>query len=223
MSSSVRSLFSEKGGIFTFLAVLYATALVVSNIIAGKLWAAPAGLIFTTGVWLFPIVYIIGDVVPEVYGLAKARQMILLGFLANVFAVAFFMLSLSLPYPPFWSNQEAFQAVLGFTPRLLIASFAGYLVGTNANAAMMVYVKKLTGGKYLWVRTISSTVVGETLDTAIFATIAFWGGMPSAALVNLIVSMAIFKITYEVVATPLTYLVVNRVKKAEESIHELAL
>ncbi len=201
--------------LFTALAGLFCVALIVSNIIAGKLWAAPLGLIFTPGVLLFPVGYIIGDVVPEVYGLAAARKVIMLGFVTNLIAVFFYYVCLWLPAPVFWTNQEAFTTVLSSTPRLLAASFAGYLVGSNVNAYIMVWVKKLTGSKWLWVRTISSTIVGETLDTAFFATIAFFGTMPNDALVTLILSMAGFKILYEALATPLTYAVVNWVKAQE--------
>lgn len=201
--------------VFTILIAFYSVALVVSNIIAGKLWQAPAGLIFTTGVWLFPVVYIIGDVIPEVYGLKAAQKSIWLGFALNLIAVFFFLLCIKLPAPVFWQNQSAFEIVLGFTPRLLLASFVGYLIGSNANAFVMVWIKKLTNSKFLWIRTISSTVVGESLDTLFFAGIAFWGAMPFPALQSLILSMATFKIVYEIVATPLTYIVVNYVKKLE--------
>lgn len=201
--------------LLVILAVLFCVALIVSNIIAGKLYAAPFGIVLTTAVWLFPIVYIIGDVVPEVYGLSTARRVIWLGFAANLFAVLFFLLCLRLPYPPFWQNQNAFEIVLGFTPRLLIASFIAYLVGTNANAWIMVWMKKLTSGRWLWTRTISSTIVGEGLDSTLFILIAFYGVVPAVALPSMILAQAVFKISYEVIATPLTYLVIGQVKKLE--------
>ena len=201
--------------VFSTLAVLFAVALVVSNIIANKLWAAPFNLVLPTAVFLFPIVYIIGDVVPEVYGLAAARRMIWLGFAANAFAVVFFFICLKLPYPVFWEGQSAFETVLGSTPRLLLASFAGYLVGTNANAAVLVLIKKLTGGKYLWMRTIGSTIVGETLDSMLFITIAFFGAMPVNVLIGMVFAQAAFKTIYEALATPLTYAVVAWVKRLE--------
>lgn len=197
------------------LAVVFVTCLIVANIIAGKLITLPGGIILTAGVICFPIVYIVGDVVPEVYGLKVARRVIMLGFMANLMAVALFLVTLILPYPPFWQGQESFQVVLGFTPRLLLASFIAYLIGTNANAWVMVRVKKLTGERFLWVRTISSTIVGEGLDSLVFMTIAFVGTMPIAALPNLIIAQAVFKITYEVVATPLTYWVIGIVKRRE--------
>ncbi len=202
-------------GLLMVLAVLFCTSLIVSNIIAGKLYAAPLNLVLTAGVWLFPIVYIIGDVVPEVYGLKVARKIIWLGFAANLYAVVFFILTLKLPFPPFFQGQEAFNVVLGFTPRLLVASFIAYLIGTNVNAWMLVMVKRLTGKRFLWMRTISSTIVGEGLDSLVFILIAFYGIVPAAGLPMMILGQAGFKICYEIIATPLTYLVVNWVKKIE--------
>jgi queuosine precursor transporter len=202
--------------LFVLLAVLFSVSLVVSNIIAGKLWATPlVGVTLTAGVWLFPIVYIIGDVVPECYGLKAARKLILIGFAANLFAVAFFALTLWLPAPVFFQNQPAFEAVLGFTPRLLLASFIAYLAGTNANAWVLVQVKKLTRARWLWMRTISSTIVGESIDSALFISIAFWGVVPLEILPGMIAAQALFKIGYEVLATPLTYAVVGLVKRHE--------
>jgi len=201
--------------LFTVLTALFCVALLVSNIIAGKLWAAPGGPVLPVAVWLFPIVYILGDVIPEVYGLKAARQVIALGFCLNLMAVLFFYLCLALPAPDFWKNQQAFETVLGFTPRLLVASFVGYLVGTNANAWTLVLIKRGTGGKWLWMRTIGSTIVGETLDSALFITIAFWGTVPGGTIPIMILWQASFKIIYEAIATPLTYVVVNWVRRIE--------
>jgi len=201
--------------ILPLLTVLYAVALVVSNIVAGKLWDPQIGLIFTAGELLFPLVYIIGDVVPEVYGLKVARKIIWIGFLSNLFAVGYFFIALALPYPPFWQNQEAFQIVLGFTPRLLLASFVAYLAGSNVNAWVLVIIKKKTGPKLLWVRTITSTIFGEGVDSILFTTIAFWGVVPTDVLYVMIGSQWAFKTLYEILVTPFTYLAVNYVKKVE--------
>lgn len=196
------------------LATIFTVSLIVANIIAGKLISI-FGLTLTAGVICFPLVYIVGDVVPEVYGLARARKIIWVGFAANLLAVGFFLITLLLPYPPFWENQEAYQIVLGVTPRLLLASVVAYLIGTNANAATLVTIKKMTGEKFLWTRTIGSTIVGETIDSIIFMLIAFYGVLPNEALPVLIASQAGFKIAYEIVITPFTYLVVNYVKRQE--------
>jgi len=200
------------------LVVLGSVALVVSNIIAGKLWAAPFGLILTTAELLFPIVYIVGDVIPEVYGLQVARRAILIGFAANLFAVVFFLICLQLPAPGFWTGQEAFKVVLGFTPRLLVGSFIAYLIGSNVNAWTLVKIKELTGTRFLWIRTIGSTIVGEGVDSFIFAIIAFTGVIPFSAVIAMSLSTWAFKTSYEALATPLTYLAVNWVKKVEASI-----
>lgn len=204
------------GKLLSALSALFCVALVVSNIIAGKLWATPIpGITLTAGVFLFPIVYIIGDVVPECYGLKAARRIIFLGFILNAMAVAFFYLTLALPYPNYFGNQSSFEAVLGFTPRLLIASFIAYLVGTNVNAWVMVRVKKMTNARYLWIRTISSTLFGETIDSTIFISLAFFGIVPTPALPGMILAQAAFKTCYEIIATPLTYLVIGWVKRVE--------
>ncbi len=204
--------------LLVILAVLFCVSLIVSNVIAGKLWASPFGVL-TAGVLLFPIVYIIGDVVPEVYGLAAARRLIWLGFGANLYAVLFFTLTLKLAFPPFFAGQDAFQVVLGFTPRLLVASFVGYLIGTNANALTLVLIKKATKGRLLWLRTIGSTLVGEGLDSLFFMSIAFYALVPTAALPGMILLQAAFKTAYETLATPLTYLVVGWVKNYEYNLN----
>jgi len=197
------------------LSALFCVALVVSNIIAGKLWAAPFGIVLPAAVWLFPIVYIVGDVIPEVYGLRVARRVIWLGFGLNAFAVLFFFIALRLPSPGFWDGQASFEAVLGFAPRLLVASFVGYLVGTNVNAWVLVLIKRLTKSRYLWMRTIGSTICGEAVDSALFISIAFVGVIPSDQLPAMILWQATFKTVYEVLATPLTYFVVTQLKKRE--------
>jgi hypothetical protein len=198
------------------LAALFCTSILVSNIIAGKLWSLPFfALVLTAGVITFPVVYIIGDVVPEVYGYPTARKIIFLGFAMNLYAVIFFLITVKMAYPPFFEGQAAFETVLGFTPRLLIASFIAYLIGTNVNAWVLVLVKKLTNAKYLWVRTISSTIVGESIDSTIFITLAFYGVVPNSALPTMIFAQATFKIVYEILATPITYLIIGYVKKLE--------
>lgn len=201
---------------FLVLCIMFCTSLIVSNIIAGKLWAAPFGLTLTAGAVLFPIVYIIGDVMPEVYGLSATRRVIWLGFCANLFAVLFFYICLALPAPSLWQNQAAFETVLGFTPRLLIASLLAYLVGTNVNAWIMIKMKSLTRGRWLWTRTITSTIFGEGADSTIFMLVAFVGVVPLDTLPSLIASQWIFKTLYEVLATPITYIVIGWIKRLEQ-------
>lgn len=205
---------NNKFNLLVVLTAMFAVCLVVSNIIAGKLITV-FGLTLTSAVFVFPLVYIIGDIVPEVYGLQVARRVIWVGFFANLIAVLFFALAIILPYPPFFEGQEAYEIVLGFTPRLLFASFCGYLVGTNINAWTLVLIKKLTKEKWLWMRTIGSTIVGETADSIIFITLAFAFIVPWSAIPMMIFAQAAFKIIYEICATPLTYIVINFVKAKE--------
>jgi uncharacterized integral membrane protein (TIGR00697 family) len=199
---------------FLVIAVAFVTCLIVSNITAVKLITV-SGFILPGAIVIFPITYIIGDVLTEVYGYAKARRVIWLGFAANLFAVATFALVGVLPAAGFWGAQEAYDTILGATPRILAASLAAYLVGEFANAYVLARLKVATEGRFLWLRTISSTVVGQSLDSAIFIVIAFAGIIPFGALILTIVVQAAAKTAYEALATPLTYLVVGWLKRAE--------
>ncbi len=208
---------------FNFVTAVFVTTLIISNIIAVKL-VMIAGLALPAAVVLFPIAYIFGDILTEVYGYARARQVIWTGFACNLLAVAAIWLGGLLPAAPFWSAgsfqtpeqaQAAYQAILGFTPRLLLASFVAYLVGEFLNSFVLARLKVATSGRFLWLRTITSTLVGEGADSAIFITIAFGGIFGGAELGTAILSQWLFKVGYEVLATPLTYLVVRALKRAE--------
>ena len=196
------------------ITVAFVTCLIVSNITAVKLITV-GDFILPGAIIIFPITYIIGDVLTEVYGYAKARRVIWMGFAANLFAVATFALVGVLPAAGFWGAQEAYDTILGATPRILAASLIAYLVGEFANAYVLARLKVATEGRFLWVRTIGSTVVGQSLDSAIFVAIAFSGILPTDALIMVIVVQAVVKIAYEALATPLTYLVVGWLKRAE--------
>ncbi len=208
---------------FPFVTALFVTTLVTSNIIAVKL-VSLFGLFVPAAVILFPVAYIFGDVLTEVYGYGRARQVIWTGFFCNLVAVIAIWLGGLLPAAPFWSAgnfstpqsaQQAYQAILGFTPRLLAASFAAYLIGEFLNSFVLAKLKIKTAGRFLWIRTISSTMVGEGADSAVFITLAFAGIIPTGGLIQAILSQWFIKTAYETLATPLTYLVVNALKKAE--------
>jgi uncharacterized integral membrane protein (TIGR00697 family) len=199
---------------FLVIAVAFVTCLIVSNITAVKLITV-SGFILPGAIVIFPITYIIGDVLTEVYGYAKARRVIWMGFLANLFAVATFALVGVLPAAGFWGAQEAYDTILGATPRILAASLIAYLFGEFANAYVLARLKVATEGRFLWLRTISSTIVGQSLDSAIFIVIAFAGIIPFGALILTIVVQAVVKTAYEALATPLTYLVVGWLKRVE--------
>jgi uncharacterized integral membrane protein (TIGR00697 family) len=208
---------------FPFVTALFVTTLVTSNIIAVKL-VNLFGLFVPAAVILFPVAYIFGDVLTEVYGYGRARQVIWTGFFCNLVAVIAIWLGGLLPAAPFWSAgnfstpqsaQQAYQAILGFTPRLLAASFTAYLIGEFLNSFVLAKLKIKTAGRFLWIRTISSTLVGEGADSAVFITLAFAGIIPTGGLIQAILSQWFIKTAYETLATPLTYLVVNALKKAE--------
>ncbi len=194
---------------------LFVTTLLTANIIAVKP-VLVAGLLVPAGIIIFPLSYLLGDVLTEVYGYASARRVIWLGFCCNLVMVVAIWVAGLLPAAPFWAeNQPAYETILGFTPRLLAASFLAYLVGEFANSYVLARMKLLTGGRYLWTRTIGSTVVGQGLDSLIFITAAFLGVFPPGDIVRAIATQWALKTAYEALATPLTYLVVNWLKRLE--------
>jgi queuosine precursor transporter len=199
---------------FVLITAFFVTCLITSNIIAVKL-ADLSGLILPAAVIIFPISYIFADVLTEVYGYAASRRVIWLGFFCNLLAVVSIYIGGLLPSAPFWQGQSAYQSILGYAPRLLIASFTAYLVGEFANSFVLAKMKIATGGRWLWTRTIGSTLVGQALDSLVFITIAFVGTIPLDALVNAIATQWLFKTGYEVLATPLTYAIVVSLKRAE--------
>ncbi len=200
---------------FLLVAALFVTSLIVSNIIAVKLIDV-AGMILPAAIVIFPISYILGDVLTEVYGFARARQVIWLGFLCNFFAVIAISVGGLLPAAGFWGGQEAYDLILGAVPRILAASFLAYLVGEFVNAYVLARLKVAMEGRHLWVRTIGSTLAGQLLDSAIFITIAFAGIMPVEVLLGAIVTQWLVKSAYEALATPLTYAVVGFLKRADD-------
>ncbi len=208
---------------FTLITALFVTTLIISNIIAVKV--VQIGPLFVpAAVILFPIAYIFGDILTEVYGYARARQVIWTGFFCNLLAVIAMWVGGLLPAAPFWSAgvfttpetaQQAYQAILGFTPRLLLASFIAYLIGEFLNSFVLAKLKVRTSGRFLWLRTISSTLIGQGAVSVVFLSIAFSGIFPASDLGTAILSQWLFKVTYEVLATPLTYVVVRWLKRAE--------
>ncbi len=200
---------------FIIIVAFFVTSLIVSNIIAVKL-VDIVGLLLPAAVIIFPISYIFGDILTEVYGYSQARRVIWLGFLCNLFAVIAIYVAQLLPSAGFWDAQPAYERILGYAPRLLLASFAAYLVGEFANSFVLAKMKVATGGRWLWTRTIGSTIVGQGLDSLVFITIAFVGTIPPDAVMQTIVTQWLFKSAYEIIATPLTYVIVNFLKRVEQ-------
>lgn len=201
--------------LFMCIGIIFVTCLLLSNLIAGKMWAVTPDITLPAAVILFPLTYIIGDVFTEVYGFRKARTIIWLGFACSFFAVLIYLVTIGLPHPGYWENQDAYAIVMGTTPRVAVASFAGYLFGEFSNSIILSKLKVATKGKNLWIRTILSTVVGEGLDSVIFIMISFWGTMENSVVLKMILFQYLFKVSYEVLFTPVTYLVVKTIKRAE--------
>jgi len=199
---------------FVFVVAIFITCLVTANIISVKLINV-FGLVLPAGVLIFPISYITGDILTEVYGYAQARRVIWLGFFCNFIVVVAIWLGKVMPPASFWDAQLAYERILGFTPRLLAASFLAYLVGEFLNAFVMAKMKIATKGRWLWTRTIGSTLVGQGLDSMVFITLAFVGTIPSRALFLAITTQWMVKVAYEAAATPLTYISVRFLKRHE--------
>ena len=193
---------------------LFVTVLIISNIVAVKL-VAIGPLVVTAAIVLFPISYIVADVLTEVYGYAVARRTIWIGFLCNVVAVLAIVLGGLIPPAPFWEQQAAYDAILGYSVRLVAASFVAYVGGEFLNAFVLAKLKVRTAGRHLWLRTISSTVVGQAVDSALFVAVAFAGVLAANELVVAMVSQWAAKVLYETAATPLTYAAVRFLKRSE--------
>jgi queuosine precursor transporter len=205
---------SRYSSLFVAVATLFVTCLLVSNVIAVKL-VAVEGLILPAAIVIFPVSYLLADVLTEVYGYRSARRVIWLGFFCNLLAVAAIWVGDLLPPAPFWGDQAAYDRILGATPRILLASFIAYLIGEFANTMIMSRMKLATAGRHLWARTIGSTLVGQGLDSAVFISIAFFGLMPLTTLFGTIVTQWLVKSAYEALATPFTYAIVGFLKRRE--------
>jgi uncharacterized integral membrane protein (TIGR00697 family) len=199
---------------FLYIAILFVAVLMISNTVAVKLIQI-GPFIFSGGIFIFPISYIFGDILTEVYGYKASRKIIWSGFAALVLMSFCYFLVKLLPSPVFWQNQHAYEVILGAVPRIVLGSIVAYFAGEFSNSYVLSKMKVWMNGKHLWMRTIGSTIVGEGIDTVLFATIAFAGTIPFAGLAMLILSGYVAKVAYEVVLTPVTYLIVNKLKRAE--------
>jgi len=199
---------------FVFIVAIFTTCLITANIIAVKMIRI-FGLIVPAAIIIFPLSYVFGDILTEVYGYRQARRVIWLGFLCNLLTVVAIWVAQILPGAPFWDAQTSYERILGYTPRLLAASFVAYLAGEFTNSFVLAKMKIATGGRWLWTRTIGSTLAGQALDSAIFITLAFAGNIPGAMLLTAIVTQWLFKSAYEAAITPFTYWIVGFLKKRE--------
>lgn len=193
---------------------LFVAVLIISNIVSTKV-AKIGPFNFDGGNFLFPIAYIFGDILTEVYGYARSRRIIWIGFGSLILMAFAFTVVQYLPPASDWPNQQAYEAILGFVPRLVFASMVAYFLGEFSNSYILAKMKIWSSGKKLWQRTISSTIAGQAVDTIVFSLIAFYGVIPLPGLLNLMGTIYVFKVAYEILATPLTYKIVNFLKKAE--------
>ncbi|MFA5778447.1 MAG: queuosine precursor transporter [Candidatus Paceibacterota bacterium] len=198
----------------TAISVFFVSVLLISNVASTKIvdlkW-----FVFDGGTLLFPLSYIFGDILTEVYGYKRSRGIIWLGFfMALIMSVVFIVVG-KLPADASWGNQVAYDAILGLTPRIVLASLIAYFCGEFSNSFILAKMKILTKGRWLWTRTIGSTLVGELVDSSLFILIAFVGIFPGSLLFTLIVSNYIFKTAVEVLFTPITYKIVRFLKKRE--------
>lgn len=196
------------------LITAFVVILLVSNLLAQKVCVI--GPFAVSGaILLFPITYIFGDVFTEIYGFATSRRAIWLGFFGTALLYFVGAIVIALPPAPGWLNQQAFSIVFGFIPRILAASLVAFWAGEFANSYTMARLKLLTNGRKLWTRTIGSTIVGQAVDTVLVILLTFAGTVPARTLASMILTGYALKVGYEVLATPVTYLVINRLKVAE--------
>jgi queuosine precursor transporter len=210
---------------YDLITAVFVTVLLCSNLI-GPAKAAEIGpwqlggvripaVNFSAGILFFPISYLFGDILTEVYGYARARRVVWTGFGALAFASFMCYVVLALPVAPGWTGQAALESVFGLTPRIVAASLAAFWVGELVNSFVLAKMKIATEGRWLFLRTIGSTIVGAAVDSAIFYPIAFMGVWPNDLLIRILLTNYVLKVLWEVVATPMTYAVVGALKRAE--------
>jgi queuosine precursor transporter len=202
---------------FTLITGLFVAVVLISNIASSAKWVSLGPLSFDAGTILFPISYIFGDIFTEVYGYRKSRQIIWIGFACSILmALVFFIVGL-LPAATGWENQDAYNKIFATTPRLVLGSLIAFFAGEFSNSYILAKMKILTRGRWLFTRTIGSTIVGESLDSALFVIVSFAGLIPVTMLITGVISNIVFKIGFEVIMTPITYAVINFLKKREKT------
>jgi uncharacterized integral membrane protein (TIGR00697 family) len=205
----------QNSNLFLFITTLFVTCLLIANIASFKLIQL-GPIVITSGVLLFPVTYIVNDLVAEVYGFEKARKVIWLGFLMNLLLVGYFQLAIHLPYPAFFDGQAAFASVLGNTWRALLASFTAYLTGSFLNATVMSKMKKKTQGKGFFQRAVLSTLIGEFVDSLLFVFIMFVFTYDIKTILIMVLTQTLVKTVYEIIIFPVTNRVVKKVKEFEQ-------
>jgi uncharacterized integral membrane protein (TIGR00697 family) len=194
----------------------FVTLLLCSNLIGAAKVCTIWGISFGGTLLFFPITYLFGDILTEVYGYKRSRKVVWTGFGAMGFASFVSWLILILPPAENWNHQAELELIFGQTPRLVVASLIAYLIGELANSYVLAKMKILTQGKWLWTRIVGSTIVGEAIDTLIFYPLAFFGVWPIELLLSVMATSYVFKVLWESLMTPLTYKIVGFLKRAEQ-------
>jgi uncharacterized integral membrane protein (TIGR00697 family) len=203
---------------YDFVMAAFVTVLICSNLIGpAKIVQFDGWPAFGAGVLFFPISYVFGDILTEVYGYARARRVIWAGFAGLAFASLMAAVVVALPPAPFWENQKAYEIAFGQAPRIAAASMLAYFCGEFVNSFVLAKMKILTAGKWLWTRTIGSTIVGEAVDSALFYPLAFYGSgiIPNDKLPAIMLAQFVLKVAVEIAFTPVTYKIVGALKRAE--------
>lgn len=201
-------------GYFDLVMAIFVAVLLISNVASSKILDL-GPFTFDGGTILFPISYIFGDILTEVYGYSRSRRVIWIGFGCAILMAVVFAIVGALPSAEGWRGQEAYMTILGQTPRIVFGSLIAYFAGEFSNSYTLAKMKVFTQGRWLWTRTIGSTIVGEGVDTLLFVLIAFYGLYTPSLLLSIIISNYLFKTGFEALVTPLTYLVVNTLKRVE--------
>jgi len=200
---------------FDVVMAAFVAILLLSNVIGAAKVSSLGGWEFGAGILFFPLGYVIGDVLTEVYGYARARRCIWVGFSALLFMAFMSWVVVSLPPAPGWTGQAAYESVFGQVPRIVFASIVAFWAGEFVNSYVLARMKIWTRGKHLWSRTIGSTIFGQGVDSLIFYPLAFWGVWDTSQVMTVLVTNWLLKVSWEVVLTPVTYLVVNKLKQHE--------
>lgn len=200
---------------YDFVMAAFVAVLLLSNVIGAAKLSEVGGYVFGAGILFFPISYVLGDVLTEVYGYARARRCIWAGFAALVFMAVMSWIVVAMPPAPGWDGQGAYEAVFGQVPRIVLASITAFWAGEFVNAYVLARMKLWTGGRMLWSRTIGSTVVGQGVDSLIFYPVAFWGIWSNEQVITVMLTNWALKVAWEAALTPVTYVVVGWLKRRE--------
>jgi len=200
---------------YDFVMAAFVAILLLSNVIGAAKLATLGGFTFGAGILFFPLGYVIGDVLTEVYGYARARRCIWAGFAAMLFMALMSWVVVSLPPAAGWEGQAAYDSVFGQVPRIVFASIAAFWAGELTNSFVLAKMKILTQGKHLWTRTIGSTIVGQGVDSLLFYPLAFYGVWSTDQVLTVMATNWALKVGWEIVLTPVTYLFVNAFKRGE--------